>query len=104
MSMEAIEKVTQVETEVRERKAAAEAEAKRMVVDAERGGLALLQQVRADAAEEGKKLLRQAEERAAQQAEDILKDAQAEAAALRDAAEKHMAEAVALIVGRVVKH
>ena len=74
MSMEAIEKVTQAEIEVRERKAAAEAEAKRMVVDAEREGLALLQQVRADAAENGKAMLREAEEKAAKQAETILQD------------------------------
>ena len=60
MSLEAIEKITQVERVNQERKAAAEAEAKQIVADAERGGLALLQQVRAEAAETGKKLIRQA--------------------------------------------
>ena len=63
MSLEAIEKITQVERVNQERKAAAEAEAKQIVADAERGGLALLQQVRAEAAETGKKLIRQAAER-----------------------------------------
>ena len=52
MSLEVIEKVTQVETETRERKSAAEAEAKKIIADAEREGLALLQQVRAKAAED----------------------------------------------------
>ena len=53
MSLEAIEKVTQVEAENKERKAAAEAEAQRIVADAEREGLALLQQARTSAAESG---------------------------------------------------
>ena len=104
MSMEMIEKVTQAENEVRERRAAAEAEAKQLIADAERGSLALLQQVRADAVEDGKAMLAKAEESAAKQAETILLEAKAESAALREKAEKHMEEAVALIVGRVVKH
>ena len=64
MSLEAIEKVTQVENEVRERRAAAEAEAKQLVADAEKEGQALLQRTRAAGAEAGRELLRQAEERA----------------------------------------
>lgn len=53
MSLEVIEKVTQVENETRERKVAAEAEAKKIVAEAEREGLALLQRVRAEAADSG---------------------------------------------------
>ena len=71
MSLEAIEKVTEVEQKSKERRLAAEAEARQIVADAERAGLALLQQVRVDAAEEGKTLLRQAEERAAKRAAEI---------------------------------
>ena len=104
MSMEAIEKVTQVENLSRERKNAAEAEAKQMIANAERGSLALLQQVRENAAAAGKDLLRQAEENAAVRAEEIRKGAEAEAAALRAEAEKHLEEAAEFIVGRVVKH
>lgn len=63
MSLEAIEKVSQAETKNRERKAAAEAEAKQIIADAEREGLALLQQARTDAEKEGKALLHEAEER-----------------------------------------
>ena len=70
MSLEAIERVTQVEQNSQERKTAAEAEARQIVADAERQGLALLQQVRADATEDGRKLLRKAEERAAEKAAD----------------------------------
>ena len=68
MSLEAIEKVTQLEQQSQERKAAAEAEARRIVAEAEREGLALLQQTRAAAADKARKLLREAEERAAEKA------------------------------------
>lgn len=101
MSLEAIEKVTQVENKIQERKAAAEVEARQIVADAERNGLALLQQVRAGAAEDGKKLLRQAEEKAAGRAAEIGRAAEAESAALREAAGKHLEEAAEFIVGRV---
>ena len=60
MSMEVIEKVTQVERLNRERKIAAEVEAKQMIADAERGSLALLMQVRENVADAGKEMLRQA--------------------------------------------
>ena len=39
MSLEAIEKVTSLETQMRERKAAAEAEARQIAADAEREGI-----------------------------------------------------------------
>ena len=49
MSLEAIEKVAQVERETQERRAAAEAEARQILSGAERDGLALLQQTRSAA-------------------------------------------------------
>ena len=104
MSLEVIEKVTQVETETRERKSAAEAEAKKIIADAEREGLALLQQVRAKAAETGGAQLKQAEARAAERSAKIAADAEAEAAVLRTEAGKHLEEAAEYIVGRVVNH
>ena len=94
MSLEAIEKVAQVERETQERRAAAEAEARQILSGAERDGLALLQQTRSAAAEEGKNLLRQAEEKAAAAA----------AADLQKKAKSHLEEAAEFIVGRVVKH
>ena len=104
MSLEAIEKVTQIEQQSQERKAAAEAEARQIVANAEREGLALLQQVRADATEDGRKLLQKAEEKAAEKAAEIGRAAEAESAALREAAGKHLEEAAEFIVGRVVNH
>lgn len=104
MSLEVIEKVTQVENETRERKAAAEAEAKRIVADAEREGLALLQQVRAKAADTAAAQLKQAEAKAAERSAQVTAEAQAEAAALRAEAGRHLEEAAEFIVGRVVNH
>ena len=89
---------------MRERKAAAEAEARQIAADAEREGIALLEKTRADAVERGRKLLKQAEERAARQADEIRNTAEAESAALREAADRNLEEAAEFIVGRVVKH
>ena len=63
MPLEVIENITRVEADNRERKASAEAKAKQIVADAQRDGLALLQQTRAAAADRGRELLRQAEAR-----------------------------------------
>ena len=104
MSLEAIEKVTQIEQQSQERKAAAEAEARQIVANAEREGLALLQQVRVDATKDGRKLLQKAEEKAAEKAAEIGRAAEAESAALREAAGRNLEEAAEFIVGRVVKH
>ncbi len=104
MSLEVIEKVTQVENESRERRMAAEAEAKQIVADAEKEGQALLQRTRSAGAEAGRELLRQAEERAAEAAAKTTQAAEKDAAALREAAGKRLEAAAEFIVGRVVKH
>ncbi len=104
MSLEAIEKVTQTELRNQERKTAAETEAKELLAQAQRDGLALLQQVRAAASADGKELLRQAEARAAQRAAAIAAAAETEAEGLRQEAGRHLEEAAEFIVGRVVKH
>ena len=104
MSLEAIKSVMQSESLIQERKAAAEAEARQLVANAEREGLALLQKVRADAAENGRELLKRAEEKAAQQAAKIAESAEAESTALKAAAEKRLDEAAELNGGRVVNH
>ena len=103
MSLEAVERISQVEGTNRERKAAAEAEAKQIVANAEREGLALLQQVRAAANDQGKLLINQAEERAEKRSAQITQAAQAEGEALKASAGKHLEEAAEFIVGRVVK-
>ena len=101
MPLEVIENITRVEADNRERKASAEAKAKQIVADAQRDGLALLQQTRA--ADRGRELLRQAEARAAARGDEIGQEAQAEAERLRREAEKRLDMAADLIVGRVVK-
>ena len=53
MSIEAIRQVTETEQANKQSRAAAEAEARQLVLDAERNGTELLKQVRSDAAEQG---------------------------------------------------
>lgn len=104
MSLEAIQQVTKIEQESRDRTEAAEAEARQIREDARRDGEALIQEVRAGAAEESKKLMRQAEERARKRADDIFHQAKTDSDALRAQAEGHLEEAAKFIVGRVVRH
>ena len=82
MPLEVIEKVTRAEADNRERRTAAEAQAKQIIADAQRDGLALLQQTREEAAARGRELLRQAEERAGAREEEIGRLAQRDAEAL----------------------
>lgn len=103
MPLEVIENITQVEAENRERKTATEAKAKQIIADAQRDGLALLQQTRAAAADRGRELLRQAETRAEAKGDEISRAAQAEGETLRREAESRLDAAADLIVGRVVK-
>ena len=103
MPLEVIENITRVEADNRERKASAEAKAKQIVADAQRDGLALLQQTRAAAADRGREMLRQVEARAAARGDENGREDQAEAERLRREAEKRLDTAADLIVGRVVK-
>ena len=64
MSLEAIENITQTETAARERKLAAEAQAKQIIADARQDGQALIQRVQEEAAQQGRELLRAAEAKA----------------------------------------
>ena len=89
MSIEAIRQVTETEQANKQSRAAAEAEARQLILDAERNGTELLKKVRSDAAEQGKDLLRQAE---------------AESRRQREQAEQHLDETAEFIVERVVKH
>ena len=102
MSIEAIRQVTETEQANKQSRAAAEAEARQLVLDAERNGTELLKQVRSDAAEQGKDLLR--EERAALRAQEIAREAEAESRRQREQAEQHLDETAEFIVERVVKH
>ena len=91
MSIEAIRQVTETEQANKQSRAAAEAEARQLVLDAERNGTELLKKVRSDAAEQGKDLLRQAEERAALRAQEIAQKAEAESRRQREHVLRHTA-------------
>ena len=98
MSLDAIEKVTEIEQQMRELRANADAQVQKVKAEAR------LVQARAAAAEEGKALMKAAESRAAQKAEEIQRNAEKEADTLRKTAEQRLEEAAEFIVGRVVSH
>ena len=83
MSLEAIKQVTETEENIQTHKAAAEAEARQIVADAEKAGQALVKQMRSKAAEAG---------------------AEAESVRQRQQAEARLKETAEFIVERVVKH
>ena len=104
MSIEAIRQVTETEQANKPSRDAAEAEARQLVLDAERNSKELLKQVRSDTAEQDKDLLLQAAERAALRAQEIAREAEAESRRQREQAEQHLDETAEFIVERVVKH
>lgn len=102
MSFEAIEIVNRTEAQSKERKSAAELEAKNLIAEAERSGLALLEQARAQAAAEGKQLVKEAESRAESRCAKIREDTRSECDALAKQASGLVSKAVERIVGKVV--
>jgi len=102
MSLEAIQKVTEIEKLMQERKIAADTEARQIISDAEKAGALKLQKVREDAAAQGRTYLQEAEKQAEAKAAEIQSIVAAESDVLRQTAEKHLDEAVEFIVGRVV--
>lgn len=101
MSLEAIQKVTQTEQAVREQKARAADEAKRIVAEAERAGRQLVADARAQAEEVVKTMLAEAEAKAGERSAQTLADNAAQCEALKQAARGRLDQAAALIVGRV---
>lgn len=102
MFLDAIENVTEIEESCKAKKAAAEADARRLIQQAEQDGNALLQQVRADAELSGKNMLHQTRERALEKAETIRKDTDAAVAAMISEATAKLGQAAELIVERIV--
>ena len=102
MSLEAIQKVTEIEKQMQERKLAADAEARQMIAEAEKTGILHLQRVRDEAVEQGKTFLKDAEKQAEAKAAAIQAQVIRESEALRQTAEAHLEEAAEFIVGRVV--
>ena len=102
MSLEAIQKVTEIEKRMQERKLIADTEARQMVAEAEKAGILHLQKVRDEAVEMGKVFLKEAENQAEAKAATIQDQVMRESEALRQTAETHLEEAAEFIVGRVV--
>ena len=100
--MDAIRKVMQAESDGREQRSAAEAQAKQLVADADRDGRALMERMRQLAAESGKELLERAEKNAAEKAAAIGRETEAAGEQLRRTAKGRMEDAAATIVARVV--
>lgn len=102
MSLDAIKQVAQTEAETKQRKAEAAAAAKKLTADAEQAGRETLRSACACAEANAKELLIQAEKRAAVRADEIAAQSKQDCAALCSAAESKLDEAAALIVRRVV--
>jgi vacuolar-type H+-ATPase subunit H len=102
MSLEAIQKVTEIEKLMQERKIAADTEARQIISDAEKAGILKLQNVREEAVAHGRTYLQEAEKQAEAKAAEIQSIVAAESDVLRQTAEKHLDEAAELIVRRVV--
>ena len=97
MSLEAIKQVTEAEQANKARKVEAQAEAKRMVAEAERAGKAHL-----DAQVRG--FMQQAEAKAAEHAAEVMAQTKQACDSLRAKAEGRLADAAESIVRRVVKN
>lgn len=102
MSIEAIQQVTQAEASAQEKKAAAYAQAKQMVKEAERAGQTLLEQTRQNAEKKNREAMAAAEQNAAVRAKKVLSDNAEVCKQLCSAAESRLDAAAALIVKRIV--
>ena len=103
MSLEAIEKILEMERNGEERRTAAGQKAKEIVSAADAAGRGLLEGTRTRLDKEGKELLRQAEERAESRAAVIRREAEETAGQLQTAAATRLDAAAELIVERVVR-
>ena len=102
MSIEAIQQVSQTEALAHEKKLAAQASAKQMVLEAEQAGQLLLEQTRRKAETEAREALAAAETRATQNTQSVLAASAGSCDVLCSAAEAKLDEAAALIVKRIV--
>lgn len=102
MPLEAMKRVTETEQQGQRRKAEAAAAAKKTVADAERAGLAALEEARAKAEAQVAGLMREAEAKAAKHTEQVTAETKKACDTLRKAAAGRMDQAAALIVRRVV--
>lgn len=102
MSLDAIAQVTAAEEATRAKLLEAQAEAKRIIADAERSGKKRIDEARSQAQAEVKTLLVGAEARAADHAKEVMAQAERDCDALRAAAQERLDKAADLITERVV--
>ncbi len=103
MSLEAINKIRDVEGTMDQARAEAKAKAQKLIADAEREGRALLEQGRQDSAAKAAEVMKAAQAKAAQRRTAILEETEKECRTLTAGADANMAKAARMIVGRVVE-
>jgi len=103
MSLEAIREIQTVEEAMEASRAQARAQAQQIISDAERHGRALLSQGREEAAKAAAAEMTAAEEKAAKRRGEILAAAEEDCKILSNGADAFMAQAVNMIVERVVE-
>lgn len=103
MTMEAIQKVTELENKGRENKAEVENRIRQAIAESERQGAVRLEEARLEINKKYKNLRRQSEARAEMAAGRIAQKAENDSDLLRAEAKSHLDEAADYIVGRVVK-
>ena len=102
MYLETVKKITDVENEMDQQKAAARAQVQQQLAQADKAGKLMLENARTEAKSKTAALLQETEETAAKRRAETLHAADEDAQALRQAAESHMARAAEEIVRRVV--
>ena len=103
MSLKAIREIQSAEESMDQARAEARAKAQRLLADAEREGRELLKRGREASAGKTAEVMRASEERAAARRREILSAAEQECRTLAADAEAKLAQAVQMIVGRVVE-
>lgn len=102
MSLDAIKIVSSAEQSAKERLQAGQAEAKKLVSEAETSGRTLKERRQTEADAEVRRLMDETEKQAERNAAKILSQTQAKCGEMRVLAEAKLDQAAALIVGRVV--
>lgn len=102
MAVEAIQKVTEIEQEARQRQEAAAAEAKQRVMMAQRAGQRLLEDTHLTVEGEVKQMMADAEAQAASWTQQVLAQAREECEEMKAQARTRLDQAAARIVERVV--
>jgi len=103
MSRKAIQEIRSVEENMERSRAEARAKAQRLIADAEREGRELLKRGREDSAKKTAEVMKASEECAESRRAEILASAEKDCKALRSGAKAKMAQAVQMIVERVVE-